>query len=291
MKLGVMADIHGNFEAFKACYEYLEKRGVDTYVFLGDYSGELPCPEKTMSLIHEIIGKKKTYLIKGNKEEYLEEGVGAPHPEWDVYKSVLGMLRYAYNRVDEADKKFLCALPITDRIEIDGYPAIRICHGWKESTKQKFLPDYGEKNREMLAEISEDIILTAHSHTQFFVSEFGKRVMNPGSVGVVLDGSKKTQCMILHGENGEWNPEFLLLTYDLEAEKRSMEEEHLSDIAPAWTLLTKKMLEGYRVYHGRALSFAMNRCLKETGVCEWPKIPEDIMMRAVTDYLEGLEQP
>ena len=93
MKLGVLADIHSNYEAFKSCVQYLEKIKVDAYVFLGDYIGELPCPELTMALMREIRKKRKCYIIRGNKEEYLMKGLGGDNPEWDGYPSTVGMLR------------------------------------------------------------------------------------------------------------------------------------------------------------------------------------------------------
>lgn len=45
MSIAVLSDIHGNYIALKKCLEYALHKGVNTYVFLGDYVGELAYPE------------------------------------------------------------------------------------------------------------------------------------------------------------------------------------------------------------------------------------------------------
>lgn len=41
MKLAVLADVHGNYAALKRCLEYAFSENIDTFIFLGDYIGEL----------------------------------------------------------------------------------------------------------------------------------------------------------------------------------------------------------------------------------------------------------
>ena len=49
-----LSDIHGNSAALKKCIEILKERRVESIVFLGDYVGYFPYPEKVMELIYEI---------------------------------------------------------------------------------------------------------------------------------------------------------------------------------------------------------------------------------------------
>lgn len=51
MKLAVFSDIHSNYHGFHACYEEAVKRGVNQFLFLGDYVSDCAYPEKTMGLI------------------------------------------------------------------------------------------------------------------------------------------------------------------------------------------------------------------------------------------------
>ena len=48
MKIAVLSDIHGNFEALKACVSYALEKGVTTFWFLGDYLGEFAYPQRTI---------------------------------------------------------------------------------------------------------------------------------------------------------------------------------------------------------------------------------------------------
>ena len=50
MKLGVFSDIHSNYHGFLACYQEAVKRGVNQFLFLGDYVSDCAYPEKTMGL-------------------------------------------------------------------------------------------------------------------------------------------------------------------------------------------------------------------------------------------------
>ena len=43
MEIAVLSDIHGNFEAFQACMDYALARNIHTFLFLGDYLGEILC--------------------------------------------------------------------------------------------------------------------------------------------------------------------------------------------------------------------------------------------------------
>ncbi|MBR6003228.1 MAG: metallophosphoesterase family protein [Lachnospiraceae bacterium] len=281
MKIGVLSDIHGNYEAFKACLDYMEKEKVDRYILLGDYVGEFPNPEMTFGLIHGLMNRKKCYVIKGNKEEYIEKGIGANHPEWDSYPSTIGMLRYGYDHVSGRDKDFIKHLPITDVVKIEGMPSIRISHGspWKASFH------FDKATDEEIQSIEEDVIIFGHTHEQFTCNRCGKSIYNPGSVGLTINNDCAACCMILHAEYGTWRPEFLEIDYNIQREIDAMERDNLFSIAPYWSIVTLDILRGGRVWHGSVLNYAMSLCEKETGKCEWPKIPEKYMQKAVSDLV------
>ena len=52
MDVAVLADIHGNFEAFQTCIHYALERNIKQFLFLGDYIGEFSFPQKTMELLY-----------------------------------------------------------------------------------------------------------------------------------------------------------------------------------------------------------------------------------------------
>lgn len=54
LKIAVLSDIHGNYVALQKCLDYAINIGVDAFVFLGDYLGELAYPQKTMDILYSI---------------------------------------------------------------------------------------------------------------------------------------------------------------------------------------------------------------------------------------------
>ena len=70
MEIAVLSDIHGNYIALEKCMNYALKRNIDTFLFLGDYVGELPYPERAMKMLYEIKEKYHCTFIRGNKEDY-----------------------------------------------------------------------------------------------------------------------------------------------------------------------------------------------------------------------------
>lgn len=284
MNIAVLSDIHGNHVAFESCMNYLESREIDAFIFLGDYVGEFPRTEITMELIYELQRKYPCYIIRGNKEEYQLGGLGEDKPEWDAYPSTIGMIRYAAKHTRKKDLKYFAGLPITMRVEFPDLPPLRICHGSPRNIKEDIRPEY-DVNQEIFAEIEETYVVSGHTHRVTDMAEYGKIVWNPGSVGLSLNGSAKAQFMILHGEDRRWEPEFLEIEYDTDKVICEMWEENLYELAPYWTKITESLVRGGAVSHGKVLARAMELCRQETGVCDWPKIPEKYWKKACEELL------
>ncbi len=70
MQIAVFSDIHGNHAAFEQCVKYALTNNIDKFIFLGDYLGEFPYPQKTMEMIYDLKEKYTCYFIRGNKEDY-----------------------------------------------------------------------------------------------------------------------------------------------------------------------------------------------------------------------------
>lgn len=275
MNIAVLADIHGNHIALETCMEYLERRDIDAYCFLGDYMGEFPGIRQVMDTLYDLKKTKPCYIIKGNKEEYQLSGLGEEHPEWDAYPSTIGMIRYGCQQLSAGDRDFLSSLPITDCIHIDGMEDIRICHGSPRDARED-IREGGSVNEDIFSQVQEKYILCGHTHKVTNIQEYSKVVWNPGSVGLSLaeDGIAKARFMIMHCDGREWNPEFIGLEYDVERTIREMREKGLYEIAPFWTLGTECILKGGSFSHGMMLFRAMKLCEQETGKCIWPEIPE-----------------
>ena len=64
MDIAVLADVHGNYIALERCLEYAFSRNINTFIFLGDYIGELAYPERTMQILYDVKDRYKCYFIR-----------------------------------------------------------------------------------------------------------------------------------------------------------------------------------------------------------------------------------
>ena len=64
MRIAVISDIHGNLEALKKAFEYIEKNDIDEVICLGDVVGYGPNPNECVELIKE----KVTVCLLGNHD-------------------------------------------------------------------------------------------------------------------------------------------------------------------------------------------------------------------------------
>ncbi len=284
MNIAVLSDIHSNHVALEACLAYLKEKEIDAYIFLGDYIGEFPCPEITLDILYSLKKEKTCYILRGNKEEYQMRKLGGDNPAWDPYPSTIGMIRYGGSHTREKDLAYFTELPTTMRVEISGMPPLRICHGSPRAVREDIIPG-NPVNEEIFSEIEEDYIVCGHTHRVIRVKEHGKTILNPGSVGLSLDGSSSAQCMILYGKDGVWESEFLSLPYDTSKVIEEMERENLYTLAPYWTKVTESLLKGGNCSHGVVLLRAMELCEQQTGVCNWPEIPESCWQQAYEEII------
>ena len=109
------------------------------------------------------------------------------------------------------------------RLEYEGLPALRLCHGSPKKSNDCLY----KMDKEYISSIEEDFILCGHTHkgTDLFIS--GKRIINPGSVGMPLDGKKMARIVFLTSNDSSWDVKFIALPYDVESEIAHMYKEGL----------------------------------------------------------------
>jgi putative phosphoesterase len=284
MDIAVLSDIHGNYVALERCLEYAFSKDISTFFFLGDYIGELAYPERTMQKLYDLSTRYQCYFIKGNKEDYWLKYRANGEKGWKDKSSTTGALLYAYNSLTDRDIAFFAQLQPTQEIVIDNMPAVIICHGSPYKVSEKLLPN-DVRTIDIMNSVNPSIIICGHTHRQQKIVHNGKRVLNPGSVGMPLGSEGKTQFLIIHGNDGIWSEEFISLSYDVDRVIHDMYEVKLDEHAPYWNLISEHILRSGHVSHGIVLSKAMDLCKEETGDCVWPDIPELYWAQAVEEIL------
>ena len=282
MRAAVLADIHSNYIALEQCILYAVSRNVDTFIFLGDYIGELPYPERTMELLYDLKDHYKCWFIKGNKEDYWLNYRAEGEKGWEYYNSTSGSMLYAYKSLSDEDLDFFGQMDIACEIKLNEAMTVTICHGSPYKVNEMLLPSDG-RTINIMEEAKNPLILCGHSHIQNKIVHGEKTVLNPGSVGIPYFSDGKSQFMLLDVEGENCSEEFISFSYDVNRLIKEMHEVRLYDYAPYWSIVTEQVLKGSNISHGTVLSRAMELCKKENGQCQWPDIPEKFWAKAVNE--------
>lgn len=280
MKIAVFSDIHGNYAAFEECIEYALARKISRFIFLGDYLGEFPYPQKTMEMIYRLQEKYACFFIRGNKEDYWINRRYDNNCEWKNGNLSVGAMKYCYDNLTEKDIDFFQNLPVSQEIKFENVSGIMACHGSPNRNNEKMLPA-DDKTNQIIEECAYKYILCGHTHLQGVIKHGDKLVLNPGAVGVSLHSGGKAQFMVLHQDMQEWTYEFISLDYDKEKVIKQMQESGLEKAAPYWTQITKHLILTGEVSHGTVLAKAMSLSKEETGKAVWYDISDKYWEKAM----------
>jgi diadenosine tetraphosphatase ApaH/serine/threonine PP2A family protein phosphatase len=195
--LAILYDIHGNIDALDAVLADARTAGADRYFLGGDYALPSATPLETL---HRLRSLTPATWIRGNTERWLRE---PPLDRPDISEGVQQEARRLRNDVIE----WLYNLPV--QAESDG---ILYVHGSPLSDVESFAPEREDGEERMLAGVSERTVVFGHSHQQFRrPGPNGTHLVNPGSVGMPLDGDRRAAWALWDGDF-----EFRRTEYDVE---------------------------------------------------------------------------
>ena len=200
MKLAVISDLHGNYYALAKVLAFLRSQEIDGIIGLGDFVTDGPFPQRMMRVLREMQEEFPCYLVRGNREEYLLENLRHPQ-NWKAGSSTSGLLDYTFRNLTGQDLEFFEQLP-TDGVLIG-----------KMHESGRLIPVFVPQEENLDAAI----LLGGHSHKQEQREYAGKTYLNPGSLGLALDGvGGHAHFAILTLENSTWQIECFQIPYDLE---------------------------------------------------------------------------
>ena len=187
--VALLYDVHGNLPALEAVLADIDAAGgVDSYVLGGDYAMFGPWPRETVERLREL---EPAQWIRGNVDRWTAN----PHdaPDDPVPQSAIAACRAELGEQLVAE---LAALP--EQIVIDG---VRYCHGSPVSDVRSFLPEPAQDEDELIGGASERMLVFGHTHLPFErEGPDGILLVNPGSVGIPLDGDTRAAYALLHEE-------------------------------------------------------------------------------------------
>ena len=198
--LGLLYDIHGNLEALNAVLDDAKAAGVERFVLGGDYALFGPRPKETLEALRALPAE----WIRGNGERWTASPGDAPD-DYVVQEAIASCAA----AIGEHGVAELAALP--ESLSRDG---VRYVHASPVSDVRSFLPEPAGDEQELLAGVSERRLVFGHTHLPFRRSANGVELVNPGSVGMPLDGDPRAA--------------YALVVDGGELEHRRVEYEHRS---------------------------------------------------------------
>jgi predicted phosphodiesterase len=196
VSLGILYDIHGNLPALEVVLGDAASAGVDRWLLGGDYGTPSPWPLETLALLRQL---PNATWIRGNGERWLRD----PPPD---RKEVIEAYRWLVD-VPEEEIDRLYGLPESAELE-----SVLYVHGSPLSDVDSFTAEPSEDDERLLAGVRDRAVVFGHSHLQFRrPGPNGTTLVNPGSVGMPLDGDRRAAWAL---RNGEF--EFRRSEYDVE---------------------------------------------------------------------------
>jgi diadenosine tetraphosphatase ApaH/serine/threonine PP2A family protein phosphatase len=196
--LAALYDIHGNLPALEAVLEDARELDVDHWLLGGDFGAWSPWAQETIELLGTL---SSTTWIRGNGERWIRE------LPWDRPEIVEQLENFDSGLGN--DEGWLYSLQ--ERAEIEG---VLYVHGCPLRDDDSFAKDPEPDDVTRLAGIRNRTVVFGHSHIQFQrEGPFGNYLVNPGSVGMPLDGDVGAAYALWHGGRAF---EFRRVAYDNE---------------------------------------------------------------------------
>lgn len=187
--LALLYDVHGNARALDAVLRDAAQQGASAYLVGGDVALFGPWPEETVARLDEL---KPATWIRGNGERWTADPDAAPE-----------FLRGAAAAAREAlgDKLVAAHMALPESAAIGD--ATRAWHGSPVSDVRSFRPQPGDDEAELLAGAPEARLIFGHTHLPFArgSSAGDVELVNPGSVGMPLDGDHRAAYALLHDDD------------------------------------------------------------------------------------------
>lgn len=180
MKVGLIADIHGNLVALDTVLAALDSVGIDRLICLGDVAALGPRPAEVLTRLRE----RDCPIILGNTDAWLlatppDDPTARSHP------AVAALTRWATARLSDAERAQLRACPPTLTVPLGDGRDLLCCHGSPRSYDEVIAATTPDDD--LAAIIGGDdaaIVVGGHTHIQLLRRHEARLIVNVGSVGL-----------------------------------------------------------------------------------------------------------
>ena len=206
-RLAVLADIHGNLPALEAVLADLAPCAVDQVIVAGDVINWGPFSAQVMARVVAA----GWAVVRGNNEFYLVDYETPRAPAAWSNPAAWPLLPWLKQQLVGRWTRVVAGWPDSLSLRFPDAPALRVVHGSPRSNSEPIFPGApAAEVAAMLAGVEETTVIAAHTHLPLDrrvpgrADGLGWRVLNPGSVGVPLDGEHVSRYLLLDGNAEGW---------------------------------------------------------------------------------------
>ncbi len=181
--IGIISDIHGNYEALKVVLQEMDNKGIEKIYCLGDVVGYYSQVNECCDALRE----RNIECLMGNHDWYMYSGSFCPRSQ-----SVNDCL--VYQRKVITTENLIWLKTFKFQFEFDN---VKMVHGGWTDPIDEYLY---EPNAEYFDKIDGEVFISGHTHIQELRYFGHKTYCNPGSVGMPRDYNPKSAYAVL--ENG-----------------------------------------------------------------------------------------
>lgn len=213
MKVAVLYDIHGNFQALESVMEDVKANNCEQVFCLGDLAMAGPQPR----MVIDYVRKQNNWtVIQGNTDKMIADF--SPEILQNVKNNFPVMANALADDVifiEEDKKDYLRNLPAQKELTLEGVKLLLV-HGSPRRNNEDILPDMPLKIiEEMLEGTNADLIFCGHTHVPAgYQTNKKQTVVNVGSAGRPMTDEPKACYVIADFQDGGFSIEHRFIDYD-----------------------------------------------------------------------------
>lgn len=211
-KIALISDIHGNAVALEAVLQDIDQQTVDEIFVLGDIANREAEPAKCVALVQgfpSVGGNGDQYVIRGYEENQGLEPLPIPtsgNLDWLDEEVRLIERRWTASRLTANDIGYLGTLPDWVIHPIGNDQNMLLCHS---TPTDRLVRIFSDSSNQLLYRtyvepfLNVCIAASGHTHRPFVRYLNGAVIINPGTVGLPIDGrpSASYGMVEIDGEN------------------------------------------------------------------------------------------
>jgi putative phosphoesterase len=202
--LGLLYDVHGNLPALEAV---LDDCPAERFLLGGDYATFGAWPRETIARLRELDAE----WIRGNVDRWLVDAADAP-------EAMLPLIERSREMIGAELSRELAALPAATT-----HGGVLYCHASPLSDMDSFYPEPHDTDVERLMGVEAERVVFGHTHLAFDrEGPGGIQLVNPGSVGMPLDGDHRAAYALEHDDG---RVELRRVEYDWRASATAVREQ------------------------------------------------------------------